>query len=67
MAFTNLPFTPVDATCGTYCVEVWVDLIADLEVVEKRKISCPYQETNHPARSLVAIPTELSRLMYQLD
>jgi hypothetical protein len=38
--------TPADATCGIICMGVWVDPVADLNVREKRTISCPCQEAH---------------------
>jgi hypothetical protein len=52
-------FTP-----STNWIGGWVGPRAGLDATEKNKISCPCRETNpsRPARSLVAIPTELSRM-----
>jgi hypothetical protein len=46
--------------------EAWVGRRAGLDAVEKRQISCSYRELNHghPARSLVTIQIELTRLTY---
>jgi hypothetical protein len=44
-------FTPVLLYfCGiapsTHCMASWVGLKSSLDIKEKRKISCPYQESN---------------------
>jgi hypothetical protein len=60
---------PAALTLGKqpYYVEGCVGLRASLDVTQKRKISCPYRESNPllPNRQtlgLVGIPTEPSRL-----
>jgi hypothetical protein len=42
---------------------------AGLDVMAKRKILCPCHESNpgRPSHTLVAIPTELSRLLHNSD
>jgi hypothetical protein len=47
---------------GTRWVGDWLAPRANLNVLEKRKISYPYR----PARSVVAIPKTLLRLRHQL-
>jgi hypothetical protein len=63
---TPAAFNPV-TVLGYYRLRGWVDLKACLDAVRKRKNShhCPCREMNpqgRPARSLVAILAELSRL-----
>jgi hypothetical protein len=41
-----LPFTPGETSLGTHCIEDWVGLRAGLEIMEKRKFSCPYWKLN---------------------
>jgi hypothetical protein len=36
----------------THCTEGWVDPKASLDVMEKGKISCPYQESNSDSQVL---------------
>jgi hypothetical protein len=62
-------FTLGESAPGTHCIGGWVGPTAGLDTVEKRKISCPYRESDPgfhglPARSLVTIPTELFWLLY---
>jgi hypothetical protein len=45
-------FTPGDTAPGTHCVGGWLGLRADLDVMEERKISCPWRESN-PDSSVV--------------
>ena len=51
---------------GTHCIRCWVGPRADLDILEKRKVSCPYLDPNstQSSHSLVTIPTELSWLMH---
>jgi hypothetical protein len=39
-------FTPGEKAQGTHWIKGWVDLKADLDTVEKRKVFCPFQESN---------------------
>jgi hypothetical protein len=58
-------FTHRETGAGTHCVGGSVDPRACLDVVGKRKISCPCRklpDTDRLVFSLVAIPTELSWL-----
>jgi hypothetical protein len=50
----------------THWIGGWVGPRAGLDTMEKRKNPCPCQESNPgcPACSLVAIPTELSQLLF---
>jgi hypothetical protein len=59
-------FTSEETAPGTHCIGGWVGPSADLDVMEKKKISWPYREWNTDSsvvRSLVTIPTDLSRLI----
>jgi hypothetical protein len=55
-------FIPRGRATGIHWIRGWVDLRLILDAVAKRKIPSPRRESNpvRPARSLVAIPTELS-------
>jgi hypothetical protein len=60
-------FTPGETATDTYCIGSWLDSRARLVLIENSKISCrpPEIERQLPfclARSLVAVPTELSCL-----
>jgi hypothetical protein len=62
-------FTPSERAPGTHWIEGWVGPRAVLDAVVKRKIPSPSArnltlEPDRPARSLVATPTELSRLYF---
>jgi hypothetical protein len=48
---------PEERAPGIHCVQGWAGSRASLDVMEKRKISHPCQESN--LDSLVTIPTEL--------
>jgi hypothetical protein len=37
-------FTPGETAPGTHCIGGWVGPSAGLDVIEKRKTSCPYRE-----------------------
>jgi hypothetical protein len=39
-------FTPEETALGTHCLGDWVGPTADMDVMERRKISFPYQESN---------------------
>jgi hypothetical protein len=47
---------------GTHCIRYWVGPTADLDVLEKRKVSCPCLDSNSKSssHSLLTIPNELS-------
>jgi hypothetical protein len=47
-------FAPWEQIPSIYCIGGWVDLRASLDVMEKKKISCPRQKLN--PQSLVAQP-----------
>jgi hypothetical protein len=57
------PHAPVALPPGieplAHCIVGWVGPRASLNVMEKRKITCPYRKSNPggPVRSLVAMPT----------
>jgi hypothetical protein len=60
-------FTPMEAAPSTHCKGGWMVPKANLDITEKRKISCPSRETKplflrRPIRDLFARPAELSRL-----
>jgi hypothetical protein len=57
-----LPYCTLGIALCTYWIGDWVGLKVDLDVIKKRKISCPCEPRllSNPARRLVAIPTELS-------
>jgi hypothetical protein len=65
VSFTPWPLNPWERTPAPHWIEGWVGPRAGLDAVVKRKILIPYRESNlgRPARNLVAIPTELSRLL----
>jgi hypothetical protein len=46
LSFTPLLLFSGETAPGTHYIEGWVGPGAGLEVVEKRKISCLYQESN---------------------
>jgi hypothetical protein len=56
---------PRNRTSRSHWIGGWVALRASLDAVVKRKILNPSRESNpgHLARGLIAIPTELSRLI----
>jgi hypothetical protein len=58
-------FTPRERAPGTHWIGGWAGPGAVLNAVVKRKIPSPRRKSNpdRPARSLVAIPTELSRIL----
>jgi hypothetical protein len=58
-------FTPGERTLGTHQIEGWMGPRASLAAVAKRKTPSPYCKLNpdHPAHSLVAIPTELLEII----
>jgi hypothetical protein len=58
-------FTLGERVPGTHWIRDWVGPTASLDMVTKRKNTCPCQESNpcRPARSLVIILTELSRFL----
>jgi hypothetical protein len=60
-------FTPRERAPGTHWIGSWVGPRAVLDAVVKRTIPSSRRESNpttdRPARSLVAIPTKLSRLL----
>jgi hypothetical protein len=60
-------FIPGKTTPDTHCTGGWVGPRAGLDDVTKRKILNPYRESNPgcPARSLVTVSTELSRLCFK--
>jgi hypothetical protein len=65
-------FTARERAPGIPRIIGWVGLTADLDMVVKKNIPSPRRESNpktpeRPARSLVAIPTELSRLFGNND
>jgi len=67
VSFTPQPLYPREKNAGTYWIEDWVGSGAGLDAVAKGKIPNPSRESNlhhsdSPARSLVATPTELSRI-----
>jgi hypothetical protein len=39
-------FTPGEAAPSTHCIGGWMGLRAGIDIMEKRKISYPYQELN---------------------
>jgi hypothetical protein len=62
---------PRERAPDTHWIGGWVGPRADLDAVVKRKIPIPHRESNprtpyRPARSLIAIPTELSRLLVNI-
>jgi hypothetical protein len=52
-------FTPGERAPNTHCIGGWMGTRAGLDALTQRKISCPCR----PARSLLGIPNELSRLL----
>jgi hypothetical protein len=66
ISFTPLSLHPQDIEpSGTHWIGEWVGPKTGLNAMGRRTISCPCLESNrgHPARTLVAIPTEPSRLL----
>jgi hypothetical protein len=61
-------FTPPDGVPSTHWIRVWMGPRVGRDTLKRRKISYPCRKSNpgHPARSLVVVPTELSRL-YEYD
>jgi hypothetical protein len=61
-------FTPGDGAASTHWVVGWVGLRAGLDAMEKRINPYPCRESNpgRAAHSLVAVPTELSRMKYHI-
>jgi hypothetical protein len=61
-------FTPWEGAPGTHYIGGWVGPGAGLDVVEKKEISCPCQESNpdRPARSYtdIAIPTLYNSIIF---
>jgi hypothetical protein len=71
MEVSSQPYVPAALTLterasGTHWIGGWVGPGVGLDAMKKRKISFSCLESNpgHPARSLDAIPTELSGLRY---
>jgi len=48
----------------THRIGCWVDPRSGLEISEKKKFSCHYQESHNGSSTLVSIPTMLSWLPY---
>jgi hypothetical protein len=46
VSFTSLLLYPRKTAPGTYFIGGWVGAQARLNIMEKRKISCPYWESN---------------------
>jgi hypothetical protein len=61
-------FTTCETAPGTPLIGRWVGLRASQAAVAKKKIHFPCREWNpsHPARSLVTILTELSRILIDI-
>jgi hypothetical protein len=61
-------FTPGNRDSGTHWIGSQAATRASLDSVEKRNVSCPYQESDLgcSACSLVAIPTELSPVTFNM-
>jgi hypothetical protein len=57
-------FTPGDRAPGSHWIGGWVGPGAGMDAMENKNITCSCQELNlgHPARSIVAIPAEISLL-----
>jgi hypothetical protein len=47
VSFTPLPLYPRGTSDGTHCGGGWVVLRASLYAMQKRIVSCPYQEYHH--------------------
>jgi hypothetical protein len=58
-------FTPGQRAQVAQWVEGWLGARVGLEAVEKRKISCPCEESNPTVQS-VATPTELPQLNLEM-
>jgi hypothetical protein len=50
------PFTHKETGPGTHCIGEWVDRRASLNIMENRKISCCYWESN-PNSSVIQLVT----------
>jgi hypothetical protein len=46
VSFTPLPLYPGETAPDTHCIGSWVGFRAGMDVMEKRKISFPYRESN---------------------
>jgi hypothetical protein len=59
-------FTPGERAPGTHWIGGWIGLRTGLDAVEKRKISCPYWESNPNSSAVqsIAIPIELPSFSY---
>jgi hypothetical protein len=58
-------FNPGERAPGIHFIGGWMGSKAGLDAMEKRKISCFCRESNRGCRAcnIVAVPTELSRLL----
>jgi hypothetical protein len=63
VSFSPFPLYPRTKTTQ---IGGWVSLKAELDSVQRRKISCPFRDSKpvHSSHSVFAIPTELSQLKY---
>jgi hypothetical protein len=59
-------FTPGETASCIHCIGGWVVTREDLDVMAKRKLSCPCRELNPGRIQHVAIPTKRSRLIYNI-
>ena len=64
ISLTTRPLYPRGKTPSKNWTEKWVHLRAGMEVLDKRKISCTYQEMNYDSSIGQPVPWSLHRLRY---